>query len=149
MSTLKRIVVGSKAFFSSFDDFKPLDTDVLVIMDNPPKGKKYQFIRMRNTDYFIYKKMPKNEFIHFFITTKLPMRATIFLIPEVIEFFELTINDLNLLQNVFYHMDDKHSYEKLIYDFYRQNNGFYLTEEQLKAAYEDYKSKRPNFYSTE
>lgn len=104
---------------------------------------------MRDTDYFIYKKMPKNEFIHFFITTKPPMRATIFLIPEVIEFFELTINDLDLLQNVFYHMDDKHSYERLIYDFYRQNNGFYLTEEQLKAAYEDYKSKRPNFYSTE
>ena len=149
MGDIKRIVVGSMAFFSSFDDFKPHDTDILIIMDNPPKNKSYQYTKVRNIDYFIYKNKPKNEFIHFFITTNLPMRASIFLIPEVVELFGVTINDLELLQNVFYHMDDKHSYIKLIYDFYIQNNGFYLTEEQLKAVYEDYKNKRPKVYSVE
>jgi hypothetical protein len=150
MDDLKRIEVGSKAFFSSFDDFKPKDGDVMIIMDNPPRGKTYQVIRMRNTDYFIYKKMSKNDFIHFCITMKQqPMRAGMFLVPEFVEAMGVTIDDLVLLQNVFYHIDDKHSYEKLIYDYYIKNNGFYLTEEQLKAAYDEYKSKRKEFYSGE
>lgn len=65
MDNLKRIEVGSKAFFSSFDDFKSKDDDVMIIMDNPPRGKTHQLIRMRNTDYFIYKKNVKKRFYSF------------------------------------------------------------------------------------
>ena len=149
MGNTKRFVVGSKAFFSSFDDFKPNDTDVVIIQDNPPKGKVFQKMRMRKTDYFIYKSMPKYDLIHLTITRLTPMYASMFLIPEFADSIGVTIEDLDLLQNVFYHIDDKHSYEKMIYEYYRQNNGFYLNDEQLKAVYEDYKSKRPKIYSVE
>lgn len=149
MDNTKRFVVGSKAFFSSFEDFKPHDTDVVMMLDNPPKGKVFQKLRMRKTDYFIYKTMSKYDLVHLCITRMVPMYASMFLVPEFAESIGFTIGDLDLLQNVFYHIDDKHTYEKMIYDFYRQNNGFYLTDDQLKAVYEDYKSKRPKIYSVE
>lgn len=149
MESLNKFVVGSKAFFSSFEDFKPKDTDVVIIMDNPPKGKTFQLIKMRDTDYFIYKKMPKKELIHMCITRTTPMYASMFLVPEFVKAMDITIDDLNLLQNVFYHIDDKHIYERMIYDYYKENNGFYLTEDQLKTVYDEYKSKRPKYYSVE
>lgn len=150
MEDIIKFTVGSKAFFSSFDDFNPKDSDYLIITDNPPKGKKCQILKFsKNREYFVYKKMPKNEFIDSCIHSKLPMCIGMLLSPEVANYIGMTIDDLELLQNVIYHIDEKHSYEKLIYDYYIQNNGFYLTDEQLKAVYEEYKSKRPKFYSVE
>ena len=77
------------------------------------------------------------------------MYAGMFIAPEFIDYIGLNIEDLDLLQNVFEHMDEKHSYEKMIYDYYRKNNGFYLTDEQLEAVYMEYKSKRSESYSSE
>ena len=149
MGGIVKILVGSKAFFSKFDDFNPKDEDYMLIMNNPPKNKKYQFVRFKNLDYFIYKKMSKLDFINFIINSKSPMYAGMFIAPEFIDYIGLNIEDLDLLQNVFEHMDDKHSYEKMIYNYYKQNNGFYLTDEQLEAVYMDYKSKRKKSYSAE
>ena len=93
--------------------------------------------------------MPKKELIHMCITRATPMYASMFLVPEFVKAMDITIDDLNLLQNVFYHIDDKHIYERMIYDYYKENNGFYLTENQLKTVYDEYKSKRPKYYSVE
>ena len=39
-------------------------------------------------------------------------------------------------------MDDKHKYEKLIYDAYLKNNDFVLTDEQRIDAFNEYKKER-------
>lgn len=144
-----KFIVGSHAFFSKIEDFKSKDIDIMIIMDNPPLNKKYTHKIIGEKDYFIYKNMTKMEFIDFFIHTNLNMTAACFLIPDVVKHLGVTITDLDMLQNVFYHMDKKHLYIKMIYDYYRKNNGFFLTSEQLKNVYEEYKSKRKKFYPTE
>lgn len=144
MSEKVEFVVGSHAFFSKFPDFKSKDKDFFIMTDKAPNNKKYSHVMIGEKDYFIYKKMTKMELIDTFIKSKLSMQASCFLVPDVIKYFGVTMTDLDILQNVFYHMDYKHSYVKMIYDYYRKNNGFFLTSEQLKKVYDDYKSKRIN-----
>jgi hypothetical protein len=59
-----------------------------------------------------------------------------------VEFIGFTIEDLKLFEEAFNHIDDKHSYEKKIYDSYIENEGFTLTKEQRDEAYQIYKEKR-------
>ena len=58
----------------------------------------------------------------------------------------MTPNDLKALDHMFDGLDEKHTYEKIIYKAYLENGEFSLTEEQLKSAYEEYKRKRPESY---
>ena len=39
-------------------------------------------------------------------------------------------------------MDEKHSYERVIYEACLANGGFFLTEDQRDRAYREYKAKR-------
>jgi hypothetical protein len=39
-------------------------------------------------------------------------------------------------------MDEKHSYEKIIYNAYLENGAFFITKKQLNEAYEEYKKYR-------
>lgn len=65
-----------------------------------------------------------------------------FLIPTFIEAIGFTIEDLKKLQPLADNLDDKHKYEKVIYDSYIQNNDFILTDEQLQKAYLEYKHNK-------
>lgn len=142
MGQVVKFIVGSHAFFSKIEGFTSKDIDYVMMMDKTPRGKKYEHVMVENRDYFIYRTMTKMELIDHFIHVGSAKRASIFLIPEVIKYFGVTMTDLDMLQNVFYHIDDKHMYLKMIYDYYRQNNGFFLTSIQFKNVYDDYKKKR-------
>lgn len=65
-----------------------------------------------------------------------------FLSPEFAEYLNMNIDDLKKLNKLSERMDDKHYYLKMIFDYYIENNGFFLTNEQREAAYKEYKSKR-------
>ena len=52
------------------------------------------------------------------------------------------MDDLKKLEPLFKKLDKKHEYEYLIFKLYIQNNGFYLTEDQLKIVYENYIKNR-------
>lgn len=65
-----------------------------------------------------------------------------FLIPEFNEKFGITIEDLKGLSSLLDRLDDKHLYEKIIYDAYIENNDFSLTDEQRQNAYNEYKKYR-------
>ena len=43
---------------------------------------------------------------------------------------------------MFEKIDEKHRYEKVIFDSYVENDGFFLTDEQRLRAYEEYKMAR-------
>ena len=65
-----------------------------------------------------------------------------FLVPAFVEAIGFTIEDLKKLQPLADNLDDKHKYEKVIYDSYIQNNDFTLTDEQLQKAYLEYKHNK-------
>lgn len=70
------------------------------------------------------------------------MRVGKFLVPEFCEYIGFTIDDLKLFEDLFDKLDDKHKYEKCIYDSYMKNKCFNLTEEQKNECYEIYKKYR-------
>ena len=54
----------------------------------------------------------------------------------------MTVDDLTQLDELFNKLDDKHKYEKIIYEAYKENCSFTLSEEQLSNAYAEYKKYR-------
>lgn len=146
MKPIVAFKMGSGYFFSCFDDYKVKDIDELCIMDTFPDIKTNVLnMKMNGKDVFFYRNMDKYGFISDVRDTKVPMKAGKFLIPEFNEFIGLTIDDLALLKDVFSKMDDKHSYEKIIFNSYLENGGFYLTDKQKERAYEEYKKARVEY----
>ena len=91
---------------------------------------------------FKWRKMTADEFVDYTLQTKLPMEIGKFLVPEVAEYLGFTIEHLKKLKHVIDSLDKKHGYEKIIYESYIENNDFILTEEQRRAAFNEYKRER-------
>ena len=143
MKTIKKFDIGSRVFFNNFDDYVTKDIDELHIMDSwIVKGTNVLNLNDNGLDIFYFKNMSKEEFINDTLQCETSMRVGKFLVPEFVEYINFTIDDLKKLEIQFNKIDDKHKYEKIIYDAYIKNNEFKLTEEQLKAAYKEYKKYR-------
>ena len=140
-----KIKIGSKAFFECFDDFCSHDTDYVLIEDNPLLYKDFAHIRTRdNQDIFAYRNMSKQEFLQFELEhcKKAKMAVGKFLVPELIHYFNITIDELKKFEFAINEIDDKHSYEKVIFYSYLENDSFILSNEQLNKAYKEYKKYR-------
>lgn len=142
MNNLKEFVIGSKAFFSSFEDFVPKDEDILTICDEGLDKLDCFMCRLKGKDYFFYKENTKDNYIESTISSCDNIKAGKFLVPDFANYIGLTIEDLKKLEICFNNIDEKHQYEKIIYDGYVENNGFFLTDEQLNKAYKSYKITR-------
>jgi hypothetical protein len=140
--------IGSSYFFKNYEDYLQKDNDELCIMDSFPDFIKTNVLNMKKDgdDVFFYRDMGKDEFLKETLESGVPMKVGKFLIPEFSEHLGVTIEDLKILESLFDSLDDKHSYEKIIYNAYLENGGFWLTKEQLDNAYSDYKKKRPDRY---
>ena len=149
MKPIKIFKIGSSCFFKEhYPDYVEKDLDELQIMDSFVPGTNVLNLKDKGTgkDVFFWRNMDKDGFINDCLESKVPMRAGKFLIKEFAEYIDLTINDLRKLDSSFKTIDDKHTYEKIIYEAYLKNNGFYLTDEQRDRAYKEYKRKRPEIY---
>ena len=148
MTIISLYYIGSSAFFFDIPGYKVKDYDVLYIMDGWRDSKTNVYnAKRRDLDMFLFHNMSKEEFIQDTLSVGLPMRAGKFLVPEFANYLGMTIDDLKQLQSCFDNMDNKHKYEKIIYDSYIKNNGFFLTDEQLEKAYKEYKKYRPDIYN--
>lgn len=149
MKSVLTLKMGSSYFFENFDDYVLKDYDELNIMDEFPIMCKVNVLNARKDgkDIFFFRYRNKDTFIEDTLGSNIPMQAGKFLIPEFAEYLGLTISDLKKLGPLFEKMDDRHSYEKIIYDAYLENSAFYLTDKQLQEAYIEYKKKRPEIYS--
>lgn len=136
------MLVGSNVFFRKIEGFTSKDTDILELVDNPIGFKNVRQIKFKNKCVFQWRKMPINELIDITLSRNFPMEIGKFLVPEFIELFNLSISDLKKLQPLVDMLDDKHKYEEIIYNSYIENNNFYLSDEQLKNAYNVYKKYR-------
>lgn len=135
--------IGSSVFFADKPGYKVKDLDILYIMDGWRDSKTNVYnAKQGDLDMFLFRNMSKEEFIQDTLSVGLPMRAGKFLVPEFAKYLEMTIEDLRRLQSCFDNMDDKHKYEKVIYDSYVKNGGFFLTEEQREKAYKVYRKYR-------
>lgn len=144
MKTIKKFDIGSNVFFKNiFSDYTPKDYDELHIMDFwiiPETNVLNE--EEDNKDIFYFKNMTKDEFIDDTLNCPTPMRVGKFLVPEFVEYLQFTIDDLKRLKPQFDKLDNKHKYEKIIYDAYIENNAFILTEKQLQDAYNEYRRYR-------
>lgn len=132
------MLVGSRAFFEGLDGFQSKDTDILELVDNPTGFKYQRQFKFKDKCVFQWRKMEIKEFIKITLLNNTPMEIGKFLVPEFIKEYNLSIDDLKQLQPLVDKLDDKHKYEKVIYDSYLENNEFRLTEEQLNKAYNIY-----------
>jgi len=138
----KVIRVGSSAFFGLYEDFVPSDIDKIEFVDNPQGFDMHCQIRLRGNCIFQWKDCKARELVDYHKTLKDGMLIGKFLVPEVAEYICLTIDQLRELQPLVDNLDDRHKYEKVIYDAYISNDGFYLTDEQRAEAYNIYKAER-------
>lgn len=136
------MIIGSTYFFKDIEGFKSKDLDTLEIIENPKEFKYSYQLTGRGRCIFKWKKMTPEEFIQVSLSRNCPMELGKFLVPEFCKEIGFTINDLKQLQILRDTLDNKHKYEAIIFDAYIENNDFYLTDEQLSSAYEEYKKYR-------
>jgi len=144
LKILKEFIVGSKVFFAQKPDYMVHDSDKICIVDRFPSVYKHSCMHMQldGDDVFMYEQNDKEWFINDILDSATPMKAGKFLIKEFADYLNFTVKDLKRLENVFNIIDPKHKYEKIIYDAYIKNDGYFLTDEQLNNAYEIYKKER-------
>lgn len=138
------MIVGSQAFFKNIKGFTPSDIDILEFVENPSYFKNVRQFRFEKKCVFQWRDMSASEFVKVTLLRNTPLEACKFIVPEFINKVNLTLDQLKELEPLFNKLSDKHSYVRLIYEFYIANNGFYLTDQQLQAAYEKYKKYRLN-----
>lgn len=144
MKQIFECYLGSYYFFNKFNDYIIKDIDKLCIYNNLLINSMQA--KSESEDIFLYQNMSKQDFIDD-INKTLPMAVGKFLIPEFVNFINFTIDELKDLKPYFDKLDDLHSYEKIIYNAYIENNEFYLTNAQLMNAYVEYKKTRKDKYN--
>lgn len=148
INVIKEFKIGSSIFFESYSDYTQKDIDVLAITDLPLFGKPMMNMKLKDKDIFFMCIEENSVMLDKTLESGVNMRAGKFLSPEFAEYIGLTIEELKKLKPMFDDIDEKHMYEKVIFDSYIKNNGFFLTNEQRLTAYEEYKRQRPERYQT-
>jgi len=138
-----RFEMGSNYFFGCYSDFSSKDIDYIYFVEKPKLFRKC--MTMRNNapikeDIFFWKKLSPQEYVNELLETDTPMQAGKFLVKEICDYIGFKIEHLKQIKSVFERMDEKHSYEKSIYESYIQNGNFTLSDEQRNKAYNIYKN---------
>lgn len=139
---MDKILIGSRYFFSCYDDFVSKDIDELEIIETDEFKQVRQFSKPGRCLFQFRRHDTKEEYVEWALKSTLGMVVGKFLIPEFCSEIGFTIEDLLKLAPLIDKLDEKHIYEKIIYDSYIKNGAFYLTEEQRKLAYDSYKEGR-------
>ena len=135
----KKIIVGSNVFFSEYSDFVPHDKDELILVASNKNQQIYTQIRLNGNCKFIWKRMTPKEYIDYHKQHQVGIYLGKFLVPDFVKEIGFTIDDMKELEFLIDNLDNKHQYEKIIYNAYIENNDFYLTDDQRLQAYEMYK----------
>lgn len=136
------MLIGSKYFFSCYEDFEPHDTDELEIIETDEFKQVRQLTGQGKCLFQMKKHSSKNDYIEWAIQSPLGMVVGKFLVPEFCDQIGFTIEDLPRLRVLIDKLDDRHKYEEIIYNSYIENGSFTLTDEQRDKAYKSYKDSR-------
>ncbi|WP_289182408.1 hypothetical protein [Alistipes sp. UBA6068] len=139
---MKRMIVGSRAFFSGIDGFKSKDHDYLELVENPTTFKWRREQSLRGTCVFQFKKEPVARMVQRTLDCGEALLVGKFLVPEVAQAIGATVADILPLEPLLSKLDDRHQYVAVIFEAVKQNDSFELTDEQRAAAYEVYRQAR-------
>ena len=139
---MKRMIVGSRAFFSGIDGFKSKDHDYLELVENPTTFKWRREQSLRGTCVFQFKKEPVARMVQRTLDCGEALLVGKFLVPEVAQAIGATVVDILPLETLLSKLDDRHQYVAVIFEAVKQNDSFELTDEQRAAAYEVYRQAR-------
>ena len=140
MKEIARFKVGSKYFFDGIEGFESKDNDYVIIMDEW-KIKRTNIMRFTDkekNDNIICRNMTKEEFIDDALKSEVPIKCGKFLVKEFNEYIGFTIEDLPQLHDMFQKMDEKHLYEKRIYECFLENGSFELNNKQREECFKIY-----------
>ena len=135
-------MVGSSVFFNEIEGFQSKDRDYVILVEKPVG---YDFVRQTTSSkacIFEWRKMSPERFVEYSLHRGPAMQIGKFLVPEFVQEIGFTIEHLKALKPLAEKLDERHKYEKVIYDSYIENGSFELTEEQRSKAYEQYKLAR-------
>lgn len=139
---MKRILVGSRAFFSGMDGFRSKDHDYLELVENPTAFKWRREQSLRGVCTFQFKKEPPADMVRRTLDCGDALLVGKFLVPEVAQAIGATVVDILPLETLLPKLDEKHEYVAVIFAAVKQNGSFELTDEQRAAAYEAYRKAR-------
>lgn len=146
---MKRILVGSRAFFSGMDGFRSKDHDYLELVENPTAFKWRREQSLRGVCTFQFKKEPPADMVRRTLDCGDALLVGKFLVPEVAQAIGATVVDILPLETLLPKLDEKHEYVAVIFAAVKQNGSFELTDEQRAAAYEAYRQARQARQTTE
>ena len=137
-----KILIGSTYFFSCYDDFNSKDIDEIEIIDTNEFKQIRQITGQGRCLFQMKRHSSKAEYIDWALQCQLGMVIGKFLVPEFNAAIGLSVEDLKSLSPLIQKLDDKHKYEKIIFNSYIENGDFTLTKEQRDLAYQSYKETR-------
>ncbi len=137
-----RILVGSRAFFAGLDGFQSKDFDYLELVEDPKHFHYRREMSLRGTCIFQYKKEPVAQMVERVVCSGSAIQLGKFLVPEVAEAIGATIEDIQPLEVLLPKLDKKHEYQAIIFNAYKQNGSFTLTDEQRQQAFASYLEAR-------
>lgn len=137
-----KILIGSKYFFSCYNDFQSKDIDELSIIETDEFLQIRQITGRGRCLFLLRKHDTKDEYVDWALKSSVGMVVGKFLVPEFCAEIGFTIEDLPKMEPLIKILDDKHKYEEIIYNSYIENGSFTLTEEQRDRAYNSYKKTR-------
>lgn len=141
IATIKDFKIGSTAFFSDIPTFVSKDIDMLAIVDNKLPTDTLN-MKLGNKDIFFMQFMSKEDLIEKTLKSNDPIKVGKFIVPEFCKYIGFTIDDYACLDSLFDKLDEKHRYEIIIKEAYKENNSFELTDRQKDLAYEEYMKAR-------
>lgn len=139
---MSKILMGSQYFFSCYNDFHSKDIDEIEIIETTEFNYVRQLTGCGRCLFQLKKQSKKQDYIDYALQSSLGMVVGKFLIPEFCLEIGMEVNDLIQLRPLIDILDEKHMYEKIIYDSYITNQAFTLTNEQRDKAYKNYKQSR-------
>jgi hypothetical protein len=139
---MNKILIGSRYFFSCYEDFSSKDIDELEIIDTTEFNQIRQLTGRGRCLFQLRRHSSKDTYIDWALTANNGMVIGKFLVPEFCDKIGFTVEDLHKLSPLLEKLDDKHKYEEIIYNSYLKNGNFTLTQEQRDLAYKSYKESR-------
>ena len=142
METTTKIEVGSRAFFGGIADFASKDHDYVVLVDQPQGFNYRRECSLRGVDTFEYKRMSAADFVAKTLEYADALAVGEFLVKGFADAIGLTIEQLQQLQPLVEKLDEKHQYERIIFDAIISAGSWDLSDETLQAAYLSYTESR-------
>lgn len=139
---MSKFLMGSRYFFSCYDDFESKDIDEIELVDTSEFNNIRQLTGQGKCLFQMKRHASKEPYIEFALRSKIGMVVGKFLIPEFCEAIGFTVQDLPRLVPLIAKLDEQHMYEQIIFDSYIKNGSFTLTDEQRARAYKSYRESR-------